>query len=150
MADLINSEIAGGTASWTETPKTPDDLAAWVKSREAAGCPALVAETGGTFAGYAGYAPFRPGEAYRPTVEHSVYVDPRFRRRGIARALLERLIDHARSAGRRRMAGWVSADQAASLALHRSLGFEQMAVLDGLGEKRGQRLDGCLVMLRLD
>lgn len=125
-------------------------MARWFDARAAGGYPVLVAALGGAFAGYASYGPFRAGEGYRHTVEHTVYVAAGARRRGIARALLGRLIAQAREDGMRRMIGGVSADQEPSLALHDSLGFERMATLDGVGEKHGRRLDLCLVMLRLD
>lgn len=150
IREILNAEILGGTASWTETPKTEHDIARWYGERCERGCPVLVAELDGRVAGYASYGPFRPGEGYRPACESTVYVAKGHRRRGVARALMRALIETARTAGLRRMAGWVSADQTASLALHERLGFERMARLDGLGCKHGMPLDGCLMMLRLD
>ena len=150
IADILNTEIRSGTASWTETPKTADDMALWFATRRAAGHPVLVAEAGGEVLGYGSYGPFRAGEGYRLTVEHSVYVARSARRRGIARLLMARLIDRARTAGMVRMIGGVSADQPASLDLHRALGFEEQGRLRGVGRKRGKRLDLALMVLALD
>jgi phosphinothricin acetyltransferase len=122
----------------------------WYDLRRAAGHPVLVAEEGGAVLGYASYGPFRAGEGYRETVEHSVYVAREARGRGIARLLLERLIDRARAAGFSRMVGGVSADQPASLSLHRGMGFEEQGRLKGVGVKRGKRLDLALMVLALD
>ncbi len=150
IAEILNIEIRSGTASWTETPKSVDDMARWFGERLADGYPVLVAEDGGEVLGYASYGPFRPGEGYRGTVEHSVYVARPARGRGIARLLMERLIAAARAAGLARMVGGVSADQPASMALHRDLGFEEQGRLKGVGVKRGQRLDLALMVLALD
>ncbi|MDT8344865.1 MAG: N-acetyltransferase family protein [Thermohalobaculum sp.] len=150
IREILNAEIAGGTASWTETPKTADDMAAWLAAREAGGFPVIVADEAGRIAGYASFGPFRAGEGYRFTVEHSVYVAAHARRRGIARALLVRLIAEARARGLRRMVGGVGADQGPSLALHRALGFEQQGRLAGVGWKRGRSLDLALMVLALE
>lgn len=150
IAEILNLEIRSGTASWTETPKTPDDMARWFGARTARGHPVLVAEDGGEVLGYASYGPFRAGEGYRETVEHSVYVARPARGRGIARLLMERLIAHARASGLTRLVGGVSADQPASMDLHRRLGFEEQGRLKGVGIKRGKRLDLVLMVLALD
>jgi phosphinothricin acetyltransferase len=150
IAEILNFEIRSGTASWTETPKTPDDMTRWFGERVARGNPVLVAEHGGEVLGYATYGPFRAGEGYRETVEHSVYVARAARGRGVARLLMERLIGQARAAGLARMVGGVSADQPASMGLHRELGFVEQGRLKGVGVKRGKRLDLALMVLTLE
>ncbi len=150
IGEILNIEIRSGTASWTETPKTADDMARWLDQRIAGGYPVLVAEDGGEVLGYASFGPFRRGEGYRETVEHSVYVARSARSRGIARLLMVRLIDQAREAGMTRMVGGVSADQPASIGLHRKLGFAEQGRLKGVGLKRGKRLDLVLMVLDLD
>ena len=150
IAEILNTEIRASAASWTETPKTPDDMTRWFGERMVRGDPVLVAEDGGEVLGYASYGPFRAGEGYRETVEHSVYVARQARGRGIARLLMARLIGAARAAGMTRMVGGVSADQPASMDLHRSLGFEEQGCLKGVGVKRGKRLDLVLMVLDLD
>jgi len=150
IAGILNIEIRSGTASWTVTPKTVDDMTRWFGERAARGFPVLVAADRGEVLGYASYGPFRAGEGYRETVEHSVYVARAARGRGIARLLMERLIGRARAAGLARMVGGVSADQPASMNLHRDLGFEEQGRLKGVGLKRGRRLDLALMVLALD
>jgi phosphinothricin acetyltransferase len=150
IAAILNHEILSGTASWTETPKTAEDMARWFDTRAGAGFPVLVAEEGGEVLGYASYGPFRTGDGYRETVENSVYVARSARRRGIARLLMERLIARARAAGMHRMVGGISADQRASLELHRKLGFAEEGRLHGVGIKRGRRLDLVFMVLQLD
>ena len=150
IAEILNIEIRSGTASWTEIPKSADDMTRWFAERVAGGYPVLVAEDGGEVLGYASYGPFRTGEGYRGTVEHSVYVARPARGRGIARLLMERLIAAARAAGLARMVGGISADQTASMDLHRDLGFEKQGRLKGVGVKRGKRLDLALMVLALD
>ncbi len=150
IGEIFNHEIRSGTATWTEAEKTPEDMAAWLEGRRAAGLPVLVAEADGAVVGYASYGPFRAGEGYRETVEHSVYVAVAARGRGIAQALMAQLIAYAKAAGLHRMVGGVSADQPASLGLHRKLGFCEQGRIQGIGLKHGQRLDLVLMVLALD
>jgi L-amino acid N-acyltransferase len=150
IADILNTEIQSGTASWTETTKSPNDMTRWFDQLRARGFPVLVAERDGEVLGYASYGPFRRGEGYRETVEHSVYVARHARGQGIAPLLMERLIAMARAEGLMRMVGGVSADQAASIGLHQKLGFAEQGRLKGVGAKHGRRLDLVLMVLNLD
>lgn len=113
------------------------------------GLPYVVAEIGGEIAGYSYANRFRPRSAYRFTVENSVYVAERFQRRGVARLLMRELIEQCANAGMREMIA-VIADPSistASVALHRSLGFDEVGLLRGVGEKFGRALD-VLIMQR--
>jgi phosphinothricin acetyltransferase len=150
ILEILNHAILTSTASWSESPKTISDIAAWFAARRGAGHPVIVAETAGVVVGYAACGPFRAGEGYRLTTEHSVYVAEDRRRAGIGRALMAALIARARAAGFTRMVGALGADREASLAFHRALGFEEQGRLRGVGRKRGRLLDLVLVVLALD
>jgi phosphinothricin acetyltransferase len=115
------------------------------------GLPYLVAEIDGEFAGYAYAGQFRPRAAYRFTVENSVYVAERFQRRGVARLLMQELIAQSASAGIRQMIAVIAepSSSTASVMLHRSLGFDEVGVLRGVGEKFGRALDVLLMQRSL-
>ena len=76
----------------------------------------------GPCVGYAYAGPYRARPAYRWSVEDSVYIAPEAHRRGIGRALLERLIEDAEQRGFRQMIAVIgdsaanSLDRAASCA----------------------------------
>jgi L-amino acid N-acyltransferase len=108
-----------------------------VEARLTAGYPVLVADDGGALAGYASFGDFRAFPGYRRTVELSVYVAAPFRRRGVARALMQALEDPARALGKHVMLGGIGADNAASLALHASLGYVEVARMPEVGLKFG-------------
>ncbi|MCQ8277866.1 GNAT family N-acetyltransferase [Acetobacteraceae bacterium KSS8] len=132
---ITNHEIRTGLALWNDTPVTLENRAAWLAERRAAGYPVLVAETEGKVAGFGSYGPFRPQEGYRHTVEHSVYVDQAFRRRGFGDALLAALVAHAGASGMHAMVGAVGAANAGSIALHLRHGFAATASLPQVGRK---------------
>ena len=57
---------------------------------------------------------------------------------GIGRALMEALLAEARRAGLRLIVALVSSSNAASIELHRQLGYEVMGTLKNAGYKFGQ------------
>jgi phosphinothricin acetyltransferase len=79
--------------------------------------------------------------AYQATAEISVYVDPRWQRRGYGRQLLERAIELAPSIGLRTLLGFIFGHNEPSLALFRCFGFETWARLPGVAELDGVEHD---------
>jgi L-amino acid N-acyltransferase YncA len=89
--------------------------------------------------------PFIPRCAYRGTVELSVYVDQKFRRRGIARSLLEEAIARAPSLGISAMVGLIFAHNQPSLRLFEQLGFERWGLLPRVAQLDGVERDLAIV-----
>ena len=140
IAGVMNHYIATSTCTFHLEPRTPEDYAAWFHGRTDAH-PVTVAELDGDVAGFAYLSPWRPREAYRRSVEGSVYVHPDRHRRGIGRVLLTDLIERARSLGHRTLIGGACTEADASLALQRALGFRTVGVLKDVGYKFGRWLD---------
>ena len=144
---IYNDAVLHTTASYDLEPVSMASRAAWLAGHEERGEPVIVAELGGQVAGFGAYGPFRAKAGYRFTVEHSVYVVAERRGQGIGRLLLEPLIAHARNAGMHSMIAGVDAENQASLRLHRSCGFVEVAHFRQVGYKFGRWLD--LVCLEL-
>jgi phosphinothricin acetyltransferase len=70
---------------------------------------------------------------YAGVVEHSVYVDPAARGRGVGRQLLDALIASAERAGIWTIQSGVFPENSASLALHRAAGFRTVGVRERVG-----------------
>jgi phosphinothricin acetyltransferase len=149
LLEIYNDAVVHTTASWDLLPWTPVEHAEWYATKAEHGHPVMVAEVDGEVAGYSAYGPFRPKAGYGATMEHSVYVRPRFQGRGIGRALLVAVVDAARADGVHALIGGLSADNEASLALHRSLGFVEVGRLPEVGRKFDRWLDLVLVQLFL-
>ncbi|WP_055484926.1 GNAT family N-acetyltransferase [Streptomyces sp. WMMB 322] len=98
--------------------------------------------------GWAAAAPTSPREAYAGVVEHSVYVHPSARGRGIARALLDALVASAESAGVWTVQSGVFPENTAGLALHRSAGFRTVGTRERVGRHHGRWRDVVLVERR--
>lgn len=152
IAALYGREVESGTATFETTPPTLEEMARRFAAVKGHGLPWLVAEIDGRFAGYAYASPFRPRPAYRYGVEGSIYVEEDARGRGVGRALLVALIDRARARGLRHVIGAISDSDtsAASIALHRSLGFRQAGVYRQVGWKFERWLDVTLMQLDMD
>ena len=70
---------------------------------------------------------------YAGVVEHSVYVDPAARRRGVGRALLEALIAATEAAGIWTIQSGIFPENTASLALHHAAGFRAVGIRERVG-----------------
>jgi L-amino acid N-acyltransferase YncA len=143
IAAIYAPHVLYGTASFEVEEPDAEEIILRIAATLELGLPYLVAEIGGEIAGYAYVSRFRPRAAYRFTVENSVYVAERFQRRGIARLLMQRLIDLCENAGIQEMVAVIAnpSISTASVTLHRSLGFNEVGVLRGVGEKFGRALD---------
>ena len=140
IAGVMNHYIATSTCTFHLESRTPEDYAAWFRDRTDVH-PVTVAEIDGDAVGFAYLSPWRPREAYRRSVEGSVYVHRERHRRGIGRVLLADLIERARSLGHRTLMGGACTEAEASLALQRSFGFRTVGVLKDVGYKFGRWLD---------
>ena len=145
---IYNHVIAHTTAVYTETRAPLADREAWLKTRRAGGFPVLVADDGGVI-GFASFGDFRPWPGYAATVEHSVHVAAAARGRGVGSALVRRLIDEAQARRKHAMIGGIDGGNAASIALHRKLGFEEAGRLREVAQKFGRWLDLVFMQLML-
>jgi phosphinothricin acetyltransferase len=150
IAAIYNDAVRATTAIWNELEVDAANRIDWMAARQAAGLPVLVLDEEGTVAGYASFGPFRAFDGYRGTVEHSVYVRADRRGGGRGRMLMEALIDAARGSGFHVMVGAIEAGNAASIALHKKLGFTHVGTMPEVGQKFGRWLDLALLQLRLD
>lgn len=148
---IYNDAVQHTTAIWNNTLVDRASRAAWLAARTAAGYPVLVAvDAGDAVLGYASFGDWRAFDGYRHTVEHSVYVRHDARGRGTGHALLAALTERARALGKHVMVAAIDADNHASLALHRRLGFSETGRMAQVGCKFGRWLDLVWMQLRLD
>ena len=150
---IYNALLETTTHEWTETLHTISEREEWLAEQAANGHPALVAVLDDEVVGWATYGDFRDSQrwpGYRYTVEHSIHVREDQWGRGVGRALVESLMDHARAAGKHVMVAGIDADNVGSIRFHERLGFFEVARMPEIGEKFGRRLDLVLMQRMLD
>jgi L-amino acid N-acyltransferase YncA len=108
----------------------------------------LAAEADGEVVGWAALAPYSSRECYRGVAESSVYVAERARRRGVGRALMERLVAESERAGFWTLQAGVFPENEESLALHERVGFRVVGVRERIGRLDGEWKDVVLLERR--
>jgi L-amino acid N-acyltransferase YncA len=103
---------------------------------------------GGRVIGWVTVSPVSSRPAYRGVVEHSVYIDEQARGRGVGTLLLERLLASTESAGIWTVQSALFAENTASLALHRRLGFRVVGTRERIAKHHGRWRDTVLVERR--
>jgi L-amino acid N-acyltransferase len=140
IAALWNHYIRDTLVTFNLAEKSEEEVAATIAARQAAGQAFLVAEDSGLL-GFATYAQFRGGVGYARTMEHTVLLDAAARGRGVGRALMAAVEDHARGAGVHSLFGGVSGANPEGRAFHLAVGYAEVAVLREVGWKWGRWLD---------
>lgn len=135
IVEFWNPQIRDTAITFTTTEKTPQMLSRDIVTRPAEGKAFLVAEEAGAVLGFATYYPFRNGPGYAHTMEHSVILAPSAWGRGIGRALMAALENHARAAGVHSLIAAVSPENPGGLAFHEKIGFRRVAEIPEAGRK---------------
>ncbi len=139
---IFNDAILNSTVLWEYEPRSLKTVTDWFESKRKGSFPVIGMENDlGEFMGFASYGTFRDRPGYKYTAEHSVYVDQRFRGKGIGSLLMKELIVSAQSHDLHTLIGAIDTTNEASIALHRSLGFEYCGSIKQAGFKFGRWLD---------
>lgn len=142
LRDIYNYEIGHSTVIFDIHPKSLEDRMAWLGAHNCDNHPLIVAVTDGRAVGYASLSTYRTLEAYHETVELSLYVDRAYRRRGIARRLMQAILDDAKNRGDiHAVISVITSDNEASIHLHEQFGFTCCGTMREVGRKFGKMLD---------
>ena len=151
IREIINYEILNGTSIFELEPRTLAAQRTWLQDRS--GVHAVLVATpdddDDTVLGFSSLSPFHSRCAYNTTVENSVYVHQDHRGKGIGRDLLVELIALAQSHGFHTVIARISGGNEASVAIHRSVGFEIAGTEREVGRKFGRWLDVTVMQLML-
>lgn len=147
---IFNDAIAHSTALYDYEPRTEAMILEWFAIKAKGNFPVFGVENKtGELMGFGTYGSFRERPAYKYSVEHSVYVDARFRGRGIGRVLLEEIIRLATEQDYHVLVGGIDAENNASIRLHEKFGFVHCGTVREAGFKFGRWLDLALYQLIL-
>lgn len=147
---ILNYYIANSTALYDYELRTLEQQKAIFEEKLAKGFPVIVATIEKSVVGFGYYSEFRFREAYKFSVEHSVYVMPNEHGKGIGKIILQNLIDLAKRQKLHTMIGVIDAENESSIAFHQQYGFKTVGIIKESGFKFDRWLHSVIMQLMLE
>lgn len=140
---IYQAGIDEGDATFeTQAPDWPEFAAARLPGHR------FVASDDTGVLGWVAVSPVSGRCVYAGVVEHSVYVHPEARGRGVGRQLLTALITSTEAAGIWTIQSGIFPENTASVALHHAVGFRTVGIRERLGQQHGRWRDVALIERR--
>ena len=150
ILDIINYNIINSTALYDYTPRTIEQQISIFEDKLKKGFPIIVATVNEQVVGFGFYSEFRFREAYKFTVEHSVYVANDFHGKGIGKLLIIELIELAKQQKLHTMIGVIDAENESSIRFHEQFGFKTAGIVKETGYKFDRWLHSVIMQLMLE
>jgi phosphinothricin acetyltransferase len=147
---IINYNILNSTALYDYNIRSYDEQKNILEEKINKNFPVIVAELNGKVVGFGMYSEFRFREAYKFTVEHSVYVDNEYYGKGIGKVLLLELIRIAKAQNLHTMIAVIDAENESSVEFHEKFGFKIVGVIKESGYKFDRWLHSVFMQLILE
>jgi len=135
ILEIINYNILNSTALYDYEPRTLENQISIFQDKLDKGFPILVALSNKSVVGFGYYSEFRFREAYKFTVEHSVYAHPNHLGKGIGKLILDNLIHLAKAQKLHTMIGVIDSENQSSIEFHKKFGFEIAGTIKESGYK---------------
>lgn len=142
LVKIYNHYVLETPTTFDVEPYTIDGRRPWFNEFSESGRYRLfVAESAGELIGYSHSNRFRPKASYETSVETTVYLKPGIQGRGVGTLLYTALRDALEHEDVHRAYGGVAQPNQASNALHRKMGFREVAHFREVGRKFGRYHD---------
>lgn len=142
---IYNHYVVATPISFDLEPRTLAQRQDWLDTFKPTGrYQCFVAVANGAAIGWACSGKYKEKEAYATSVEMSVYLAPDAHGKGLGRRLYQTVIDALQGEDIRRLYGAITQPNAASVALHRAMGFALVGVQSEVGRKFGRFWDVAL------
>jgi L-amino acid N-acyltransferase YncA len=145
IIEIINDAILNSTALYDYNIRTLNTQEAIFEEKLHKGFPVIVAESNNEVVGFGYYSEFRFREAYKFTVEHSVYANKNAIGKGIGKLLLNELIETAKKQNLHTMIGVIDSENTNSIDFHKKFGFEEVGFIKESGFKFDRWLHSVIV-----
>lgn len=149
ILEIINYNILNSTALYDYNIRTLDQQKAIFDDKLSKNFPVIVAIENEIVVGFGYYSEFRFREAYKFTVEHSVYAHSNHQGKGIGKLLLIELIRLAKEQNLHTMIGVIDAENTGSITFHEKVGFKQVGFIKDSGYKFDRWLHSVFMQLLL-
>ncbi len=150
IVEILNYYIANSTALYDYELRTAVQQQAVFDEKLQKGFPIIVATIDDIIVGFGYYSEFRFREAYKFTVEHSVYVAPSEHGKGIGKVLLLDLIELAKTQKLHTMIAVIDSENQNSIEFHEKFGFETVGYIKESGFKFERWLHSVIMQLMLE
>ena len=150
ILDIINYNIINSTALYDYNIRNFEQQKSILDDKLSKGFPVIIAEIDSEVVGFGMYSEFRFREAYKFTVEHSVYVNQNFHGKGIGKILLQELIRLAKEQKLHTMIAVIDEENQSSIEFHVKFGFKIVGVIKESGFKFDRWLHSVFMQLILE
>jgi L-amino acid N-acyltransferase len=150
ILDIINYNLLHSTALYDYNVRTYEQQKTILEDKIAKNFPVIVAEIDGKAVGFGMYSEFRFREAYKFTVEYSVYVANACHGKGIGNVLLAELIALAKAQNLHTMIAVIDAENQGSVLFHEKFGFKTVGIIKESGYKFDRWLHSVFMQLILE
>ncbi len=149
---IYNYEVSNTTATFDLVPRSLTDQQQWIADRNGAFAAIVAVDPAdelGDVVGFGSLSPYKERAAYRTSVEDSVYVRRDRNGQGIGKLIVTELVRVAAVSGFHAVFARISASSEASIALHRSCGFDLVGIEREVGRKFNKWLDVAIMQALL-
>lgn len=146
---IVNDIILTSTALYDYEPRNETQQIAIFQDKLSKGFPVIVATENEQVVGFGYYSEFRFREAYKFTVEHSVYANRDFIGKGVGKLIMRNLLDLATTQKLHTMIAVIDAENESSIAFHQKFGFETVGIIKESGFKFNRWLHSVIMQKML-
>lgn len=140
--DIYNYEVENGVATLDLEGRTLDEWHEWYHAHSDEHHPIIVGAVDDAVIGYASLSPYRLKDAFKSTVELSIYIHQEYRGKGVATQLMARILEMAREdATLHNVVSVITAGNEGSTKLHERFGFTYCGLTPEVGFKHGKYQD---------
>ena len=140
--DIYNYEVVNGVATLDLEPRTLPEWQKWFEAHQTSEHCIFVGVIDNVVVGYASLSPYRPKEAYKSTVELSIYIHQEYRGKGIATQLMDHILEIAKNDPLlHNVVSVITAGNEGSTKLHERFGFTYCGLTPQVGFKHGKHQD---------
>lgn len=139
---IYNYEVINGVATLDLEPRTLEEWREWYNAHSDEHHPIIVGTIDDVVVGYASLSPYRLKDAFKSTVELSIYIHKDYRVQGVATQLMERILEIAKEDTMlHNVVSVITAGNEESTKLHNRFGFTYCGLTPEVGFKHGKYQD---------
>ena len=140
--DIYNYEVINGVATLDLEPRTLTEWQEWYEAHQTSEYCIFVGLMDDVVVGYASLSPYRTKDAFKSTVELSIYIHQDYRGRGIATQLMAHILEIAKNDPLlHNVVSVITAGNEGSTKLHERFGFTYCGLTPQVGFKHGKYQD---------